>query len=140
MAHEFYTTGVVDNSGKLRMPMADVNDFFQKHKGDRIVAKFMAYPKETSDALKGYYYNYVVPTIRQALRDVGDAKTDKETDEYLREVCPLCVCQTHTEDGWASKSIELDEMGNEQIIEFIEWLKMWSAENLSVYIEEPKIL
>ena len=67
MAQEFYTTGIVDNSGKLRMPMADVNDFFRKHKGDRIVVKFMAYPKSTSDALKGYYYNYVVPTIRQAL-------------------------------------------------------------------------
>lgn len=138
--NDYQAIGIVDDSGHLRMPMADVNDFFRKHKGERIVARFMAYPRCSSEALKGYYYNYVVPTIRRALKEVGDARTDAETDEYLRQTCPLLQCQTKDENGWSGRTMEIEELGNRMMIDFLEWLKMWSAENLSVYIEEPKIL
>lgn len=138
--NDYQAIGIVDDSGHLRMPMADVNDFFRKHKGDRIVARFMAYPRGCSDALKGYYYNYVVPTMRRALNDMGEAKTDAETDVYLREVCPLLQCQRKIEDGWDSRTLEIEELGDRLMIDFLEWLKMWGAENMSVFIEEPKIL
>ena len=43
------------------MYMGELNEFFKGWKGSRIIARFIVAPHGSSEALKGYYFNYVVP-------------------------------------------------------------------------------
>ena len=61
---EITATGKIDNNGGLKMYMGELNQFFSMHKGSRIIARFIVASPGSSEALKGYYFNYVVPTFR----------------------------------------------------------------------------
>lgn len=139
---EIETTGTVDQSGKLKMYMGELNAFLAQHKGERILAQFTAIPVGTSEALTGYYFKYIVPTIKAALLETGERKTEQETDEWLRELSPICWNEhVDLETGEYFHEIHsVVELGNSAMTEFIEWIKEFAAENLNVFIEDPKTL
>lgn len=56
--------------------MGEVNEFLKLHKGERVMVRFFVAPKGSSEALKGYYFNYVVPTVRRALYETGERSTE----------------------------------------------------------------
>lgn len=68
---EISATGTINNDGRLVMFMGELNEFFARHKGCRVVARFEVAPAGSSAALRGYYYNYIVPTMREAFRETG---------------------------------------------------------------------
>lgn len=138
--NDISAAGLVDNQGKLRMDMSELNEFLKAHKGERIIARFVVAPIQSSDALKGYYFHYIVPTVRNALKEVGELKTDEETDFFLRELCPLCHVQWYEGGKFGDRVSRILELSDSQMLDFVEWVKEWGAENLYIYIEEPKII
>lgn len=54
---------MINNNGGLAMYMGELNEFFKGWKGSRIIARFIVASPGSSEALKGYYFNYVVPTF-----------------------------------------------------------------------------
>ena len=127
-------SGFVFNDGALRMPMDRLNAFFADHKGCRITATFEATEPGTPVAQQSYYYRYVLPTIVDALREQGTRKTEEQTDRWLMEMYP------------AGNTVELmplvfaRQLNQSQMSDFLEWLKQFAAENLSVYIEDPRTI
>lgn len=88
----------------------------------------------TSDALLGYYYNYVVPCIVDALREQGTRMTDERVDRWLMEEYP---------GGRTVETAQLvfaRQLNQRQMLDFLDWLKQYAAENLYVYIEDPKTI
>ena len=126
-------SGIIGTDGKLRMPMDRLNAFFAANKGQRVVVQFEAAEPGTSEAQLAYYYNYIVPAIQTALLDVGERKTERQTDIWLREQCVHCT------SGWGDL-MEAREMNQSDFSLFLEWLKQFAAENLFVYIEDPKTI
>lgn len=126
-------SGIVGTDGRLRMPMDRLNAFFAEHKGERVVVRFEAAAPGSTAAQLAYYFNYIIPTIQTALWETGERKTERQTDVWLREQCAVCT------SGWGDL-MEAGQMSKTDFSEFLEWLKQFAAENLSVYIEDPRTI
>lgn len=139
---EITATGIINKNGALSMYMGEINDFFAKHKGCRVIARFIVAPQGTSEALKGYYYNYVVPTMRIAMYENGERMTEEQAERRLRELSPIMYEQTaDPETGkYESRLKSIPELSNAELIEHIDCIKQIAAEEYSVYIEDPKTI
>lgn len=133
-ADKISESGIVGTDGRLRMPMDRLNAFFAEHKGERVVVRFEAAAPGSSKAQQAYYYQYVLPTIVDALREQGTRMTDERADRWLMEEYP------------AGRTTEMQtivfarQLSQNQMSDFLEWLKQFAAENLSVYIEDPRTI
>lgn len=126
-------SGLIGTDGRLRIPMDRVNAWCAEHKGERVVIRFEAAAPGSSELQLAYYFNYIVPTIQTALLETGERKTEKQVDLWLRQQCAVCT------SGWGDL-MEAREMSKTDFSEYIEWLKQFAAENLSVYIEDPRTI
>jgi len=137
---EITATGTVNNQGGLMLFMGEVNEFLKNWKGSKVIVKFSIYQAGSSEALKGYYYNYVVPTLRQAIWDNGERMTEEQTEMFIRELSPIMweeIPDIETGRYWKNlRSIQ--SLSNSELIEHIETLKQLAAENFNVYIDDPK--
>lgn len=132
-ADKISESGIVGTDGRLRIPMDRLNAFFAEHKGERVVVRFEAAAPGSTAAQLAYYFNYIIPTIQTALWETGERKTERQTDVWLREQCAVCT------SGWGDL-MEAGQMSKTDFSEFLEWLKQFAAENLSVYIEDPRTI
>lgn len=132
-ADKISESGIVGTDGRLRMPMDRLNAFFAEHKGERVVVRFEAAAPGSTAAQLTYYFNYIIPTIQTALWETGERKTERQTDVWLRAQCAVCT------SGWGDL-MEAGQMSKTDFSEFLEWLKQFAAENLSVYIEDPRTI
>lgn len=126
-------SGIITDNGQLRLPMDRLNAFFAANKGKRVVVRFEAATPGSSELQLAYYFNYIVPTIQTALLETGERKTERQTDVWLRQQCVHCT------SGWGDL-MEARQMSKTDFSLFIEWLKQFAAENLYVYIEDPRTL
>ena len=131
-------SGIVGTDGRLRMPMDRLNAFFAEHKGERVVVQFKAAAPGSSKAQQAYYYNYIVPTISAALYEQGTRKSEKAVDVWLVEQYPGDKSDYAT--GVDFEVTEGRQMTQPQMSDYLEWLKQYAAENLSVYIEDQRTI
>lgn len=140
--HEIQVSGKITQEGRLAMYMQELNQFTQQWKNARVVATFRVYQPGTSAALKGYYYNYIVPTFKRAIWEAGERKTDEQTEHYLREISPVMYEQTADPETGKYNTVlrEIKDLDNSELIEHIEHLKQIGAEEFSIYIDDPKTI
>lgn len=131
-------SGVIGTDGKLRLPMDRLNAFFAANKGQRVIVRFEAAAPGSSAALLGYYYNYVIPSIVSALREQGTRRSEKAVDKWLVQEYP--GEKDERQLGVGTDVTEARELDQRQMLDFLEWLKQYAAENLYVYIEDPKTI
>lgn len=131
-------SGVITVSGQLRMPMDRLNAFFAKHKGERVVVKFEAAEHGSSELQLAYYYNYIVPTVSAALYEQGTRMRERAVDKWLVEQYPGEKDERIL--GFGDDVNEARQLDTRQMFDFLDWLKQFAAENLYVYIEDPRTL
>jgi NurA-like 5'-3' nuclease len=133
-------TGTIDNNGNLRMYMDELKQFFKMHKGCRIIAKFMIESQGSSEALKGYYYNCVVPSFQEGMWDAGERLTEEDAEIKMRELSPIMLEQEFNEETgkYTTRLREISELSNAELVEYIDHLKQIAAEEYSIYIEDPQ--
>lgn len=141
-SREINISGLIDNQGKLRLYLGELNAFAQQWKNARVVATFRVYQPGTSAALRGYYFNYVVSTMKRALWENGERKTDEQTEVWLREMSPIMYQQeVDPETGKYSTVLrEIADLDNAELIEHIETIKQFAAENFNTYIDDPNTI
>jgi hypothetical protein len=113
----------------LAMYMGELNEFFKGWKGSRIIARFIVASPGSSEALKGYYFNYVVPTFKHAIWEAGERLTEEQTERRLREFSPIMyVERVNEETGVYSHDLRtVADLSNAELIEHIETLKQIAA-------------
>lgn len=134
---EISESGIIGKDGRLRLPMDRLNTFFADNKGKRVIVRFEAVEPGSTKLQQAYYYNYVVPTIKTALYANGERFTESGVDRWIINNYPLSK-DLFTKDGEPKvigKQLTISEMSD-----LLEWLKQFAAENLSVYIEDPRTL
>lgn len=128
---------MIGTDGRLRLPMDRINAFCADNKGKRVIVRFETAEPCSTKLQQAYYYNYVVPTIKAALYAKGERFTEDGVDRWIINNYPLSK-DLFTEDGVPKvigKQLTISEM-----FDLLEWLKQFAAENLSVYIEDPRTL
>lgn len=134
MANKISESGMVGNDGKMRLPMDRLNAFFAEHKGQRITIQVEAAVPGSTAAQIAYYYNYIIPTIVEALKEQGTRKSESAVDRWLVEQYP-------GEKEYEGMELQTGgQLTKTMMNDFLEWLKQFAAENLYVYIEDPKTL
>lgn len=126
--------GMINDNGRLLMPMDRLNYFFSANRGQRVIVRFETAEPGSSKLQQAYYYNYVLPTIVQALHEQGTRISEERADRWLIDQYP----GGFSYDG--NKQNVGRQLTQPQMSEFLEWLKQYAAENLYVYIEDPKTL
>lgn len=136
---EMTATGIIDNNGGLQMYMGELNQFFSMHKGSRIIARFIVASPGSSEALKGYYFNCVVPTFRSGIWEAGERLTEEQTERRLRELSPVMYEQTPdiNTGKYETRLRTIAELSNAELIEHIEFLKQLASEEYCLYIADP---
>ena len=132
-ADKISESGIITDNGQLRLPMDRLNAFFAANRGKRVVVRFEAAEPGSTELQLAYYFNYIVPTIQTALWENGERKTEKQVDLWLRQQCASC----YNDYGGL---LEARQISKPDFSDFIEWLKQFAAENLYVYIEDPRTL
>ena len=127
-------SGIITENGQLRLPMDRINAFFAANKGKRVVVRFEAAAPGSSELQLAYYYNYIVPTVSAALYEQGTRMSERAVDRWLVEQYP------GEKDSGISDVMEARQMDKRQMSDYLNWLKQFAAENLYVYIEEPRTL
>ena len=136
---EITATGMINNNGGLQMYMGELNQFFAMHKGCRIIARFSLASPGSSEALKGYYFNCVVPTFRTGIWEAGERLTEEQTERRLREFSPVMHEQTPdiNTGKYETRLRTIAELSNAELIEHIEFLKQLASEEYCLYIADP---
>lgn len=136
---EITATGTINNNGGLAMYMGELNEFFKQHKGSRVIARFIVASPGSSAALKGYYFNYVVPTFKAAIWEAGERLTEEQTEQRLRELSPVMYEQTPdiNTGKYETRLRTIAELSNAELIEHIEFLKQLASEEYYLYIADP---
>lgn len=139
---EINISGRITSEGKLAMYMQELHSFTQQWKNTRIVATFRVYQPGSSAALRGYYFNCVVPTMKRALWEIGERKTDERTELWLREMSPIMYQQeADPETGKYTTTLrEIADLDNSELIEHIETIRQMAAEDFNVFIDDPNTL
>ena len=127
-------SGIITDNGQLRLPMDRLNAFFASNKGKRVVVRFEAATPGSTALQQAYYYNYVIPCVVEALREQGTRKSEDATDRWLISQYPGGFRYDGAEQHVAR------QLTTTQMSDFLDWLKQFAAENLYVYIEDPKTL
>ena len=131
-------SGLIGTDGRLRIPMDRVNAWCAEHKGERVIIRFEAVAPGSSAALLAYYYNYIVPTVVYALYEQGTRKSEKAVDKWLVQEYP--GEKDERQLGFGTDVTEARELDQRQMLDFLDWLKQFAAENLSVYIEDARTI
>ena len=126
-------SGVITNSGILRMPMDRIDQFLSRYPGQRVIMKIEVAEVGSTEAQLAYYFNYIVPTVQEALRETGDLRTEGQVDLWLRQQCGSC----YNDYGGLLKA---RQMSKSDFSDFIDWIKQFAAENLYIYIEDSKTI
>lgn len=139
---EITATGMINNKGGLQMYMGELNQFFSMHRGSRIIARFTVASPGSSEALKGYYFNYVVPTFRSGIWEAGERLTEEQTERRLRELSPVMYELTPdiNTGKYETRLRTIAELSNAELIEHIEHLKQIAAEEYNTFIDDPKTI
>ena len=134
MANKISESGMVGNDGKMRLPMDRLNAFFAEHKGQRIIIQVEAAAPGSTAAQIAYYYNYIIPTIVEALKEQGTRKSESAVDRWLVEQYP-------GEKEYEGMELQTGgQLTKTMMNDFLEWLKQFAAENLFVYIDDPRTI
>ena len=130
-------SGIITDNGQLRLPMDRLNAFFAANKGKRVVVRFEAATPGSTALQQAYYYNYIVPTIQRAFYEQGTRMTETGVDRWLIRNYPN-IGDLYTPD--AEPKVIGRQLTKTEMADFLEWLKQYAAENLYVYIEDPRTI
>ncbi len=149
--HRVNLVGKIDNKGKLLIAnMDELREFGKKWKGQTVIMTADVNPGGPSKALKGYYFNKIVPDFQTIFNDTGDRMSLMDVDIRLRSMCPIMVVEIPMEEagGFALERIKTiyeissseteGEISSSEMVEFIEHLRIIAAQDYHYQIEDPK--
>lgn len=141
-SREYVVTGQVDANGRLLISDADgMNDFFKKWPKTKFIGRFSVAQSGSSEAMKGYYYNKIVPDFKKARWENGDRTTEKDTEKWIREMSPIMVEELADEDTgeYTQELRKINDLDNQEMVMFIDNLKQIAAEEFGFFIEDPNV-
>lgn len=141
-SREVNITGRTNGQGGLLIAnQSEMSEFFKGWPNVKIIGSFRVYKPGSSEALKGYYFNKIVPDFRRALWESGDRKTLEDCEKFLRELCPITISETVCEKSgkYESELREISDLDNSELCELIEHLRQIAAEEFSFVIDDPKV-
>lgn len=124
-----------------RIPMRvwdDVNLYAQAHEGRAVVVTVKLQKRKRSVNLNAFYWGFIVTPICQSLRQFGNMVDVEETHEFLKEhVGKLNQVIVLPTGEWFRAPGSTKKMTGSEMVQYIEILRAWAAENLGLSLPFP---
>lgn len=122
-------TGLTTNKGKLELYNKGLlNDFCGKNPDKKIIITVKVEESGSKNAMLSYYHSKIIPEWKQHLFEKGIVKNISEVDILLRGLTPI------------TKNKTLSELTKDELIMFLDFVKIRSLEDVSLFIEDPRCL
>lgn len=139
---ELVLYGQTDSQGVFKMAnIQDMNEFFKQWKNSFFTLTIE--PNKTDNLsipLLAYYKKKIVIDMQNALRSSGEHKTKEQTDYWMRSLCPITLKENYVDGKWVRDVLELEQLDNQQLVFFIEFIKDLAAQEYGFFVEEPQVL
>lgn len=138
---EFNTTGNCNNKGQFMIAnMELLKDFMKQWKNTKFTLSLKVSKSGTSSLLQGYYYNKIVPDIRNCRIESGEITFKEDTEKWMREICPLMweECVDSETGEWHRELRSVHDIDNSEFIMYIDFIKQFAAEYYGFFIDDPK--
>lgn len=132
--------GKIDDAGRLKLLRGELDQFLGLNCGKSVVVSVKVFDSAPSEAMKGYYYNYVVPTFQRAMWEAGERLNEKSAEERLRHFSPVTKEYSPEEDTgeYTANLRKITDLSQREMAAYLEHLKQIGAEEYSIYIEDPR--
>lgn len=125
--------------GGLSMFMGELNEWFKLWHNNKVIVTFEVLRPEASEAIKGYYYKYIVPEFQRALKETGERKTEAQTEQFLRSLSPIMWDETpDIKTGKYCADLRgINDLTNPEMCEYIEHLRELAAVEFGFEVKDP---
>lgn len=129
--------GQISQSGKLMISgKNEMDDFMKKNAGKRVMITIELFELGSTKAQIGFYYGKILRDVRKGFKETGVLMTEKNVDEFLRSKCPITIDESF-DNGYSFQVKEIEDLSKDEMIEFIEWVRRFAAENLHTFVYSP---
>ena len=90
-----------------------------------------------SELLRAYYFAEVVTKCKVGLNDLGYNLNKDQVHEFIKQYSPIMVEHVYFDGEMKSRMKSLNEIDNNQFLQYIEDIKKFAIENLDIMIKEP---
>lgn len=139
MKKQIELKGAVGSKGQLLMyGVQDMNEFLKQNLNARLLITIQVFEKKSSEALVGFYYGKILPDAQAGFYMAGERLSEKDVDEKLRLLYPF-----HDDvargvvDGTEFTTWSVADMTTTELIDYIEFIRQYMAENLQVFVYDP---
>tara|TARA_B100000768_G_C11195976_1_gene339498 strand:- start:255 stop:653 length:399 start_codon:yes stop_codon:yes gene_type:complete len=118
---------------KCKLHFGDVNRLNEdicRYEDKTVEVTIKEYKPKRSNQLNQYYWGVVVKIISDYT-----GYTKEETHELLKQT--FLKKKILIDDEWYDTTESTTKMNNKEMLEFIDEVKMWASQTLSVYIPDP---
>lgn len=137
---EYIITGQSnDEGGFMISDQLGMTEFFKSWPRVKFTCKFSVIGGEASPAIKGYYFNKVVPDFKKARYQNGEVATEEDTERWMRELSPIMWEEFPdvTTGKYTNRLREISELDNQEMVMLLDFLKQVAAEEFGFFIEDP---
>lgn len=141
---EYSFTGRTDAKGAFSILALDAfRSFFFKLPKTSFVGRIKVYQPGTTAALRGYYWNKIIPDFQKAiwLKD-AERLTERQTELKARSMCPITISEEINEEtGKYDQEVrELKDLDKPEMVAFMDWLKDNVSIEYNFFIDDPRTL
>ena len=122
-------TGIINKKGEHGFfNINQLNDFFKKNHGKNTIITFQAVERRGLKGLLIYFHTEIVPLWVKGFKENGTYMSEQEVKDYLKSDCII------------TKYRSLSELSYKEMLQFHDYLKKKTLEELNEFIEEGRVL
>jgi hypothetical protein len=122
-------TGQTTKTGRYGFyNIAQLDDFAKKNPEKNLIVTIQVEDKQSKNGLLAYYHAKVLPMWVDWYYKQGIIKNTVEMDVEIRSLCPL------------SQIKSLSDFTYEEMVQFMDQVKVVTVEHINEWIEEPRVL
>lgn len=127
--------GRISPVGKIEIIEKDeYTSFISQNKGKDIVLTLES-SHGSKYGLTGYYYAHVLPKLQEGFRSKGEILTLESTCSKTRRAAG--IIEESFINGYQFRLKGISELKHYELFDYIDWCKIYAAEFLDVYIDDP---
>lgn len=108
--------------------------------GSKAILKIVLLDDTAPKNLLRYYWGFIIPQVQTALKDLGDLRSEKQIDFWLRGLSPVTQTVICTPKGLHYDDIiPVELLSKKDLLLHIEYIIKLSAEHLYLQIKKTNL-
>ena len=138
-SHKFY--GKITNDGKLKIDRNELDNFIKDYKDQACIIEIEILDSRKYNKLRAYYFNYILPTVRNLFWDNGIRMDIEGTNYFLKKTYPLFMEEKINPETqkWEVTIKSINDLNKYEFYDYIEHIKQYIAENFDYFLTDPQI-